>query len=651
MRVQVLALLLLLLLAATAAAEYYGGERKIAVSGSEVDIGKWIDIRYDMCMDTPEGYYSVWSQYQYSRSGVKSAATFQLGLVYDFRVETGIPRVDQLNQRARVAFGQVAASWADPNPLDAHSHALEVSIDFGAPSGWEYETTRVYVECRIYNATSGKLVGYWSDSASFVTRFRPTGWRSGGRTCEWGPLDEAAEFSGECIIEVPWYGKNEVSPGDFGAQYWNTGVKPKPEAFGEYYVFVDHQWPKTSDGKFAFYMMSGLKRGDVNKNSGNYTKDAKVKPEYLDYVWYITGGSPAVKVRFGPGSPSALSAVFEESLLQRWVGDEYYRHNRVPEPGSHGYLSRGIPVFYSVKARLLPPLWASAALTAPRSTVPEIRHVLFTLAEIRGEPYTFFGLNITEDGYCRIHGLKSKWGWAPTEIRTPADSSWAHEFAALALGFSDGYPGVRQVVVMDIVYKKFKNCTGVAYAVVVNVPNGVARTYVDGQPLTLSLREAPWLVPFGGIGRVKLGVDFEYTWLGQTVKPPLSDKGGIEAIERRGGEYYITGYTLVDAASVYFGIHDSFYIDFMAAEQAADGEAPNYEVLDCLIVSPWRDVAFGDREYKIKTPVGELTVVSPLMKNWPYPWTKHSYGALILAARLAVPSYMPTDIFVQNSWQ
>jgi len=407
MRIQVLALLLLLLLAATAAAEYYGGERKIAVSGSEVDIGKWIDIRYDMCMDTPEGYYSVWSQYQYSRSGVKSAATFQLGLVYDFRVETGIPRVDQLNQRARATFERAAASWADPNPLYAYGHNVIVHLSYNAPSRWEYVVTYVRVECRTYNATSGALVGYWSDSASFVTGFRPTGWRSDSKTCEWPPLDKAAEFRGECVLQVPWYGSNVVSPSDFGADYWNKGVKPEPEAFGTYSVHVNHWWPNMNK-RFDFFLMSGIMGEDENRNPGKYTKDAKVKPDYLDYVWYITGGSPAVKVEFGPyNDTSALHAVFEESLLQRWTGNEHYRHGGVPESEPKTYTGTGIPVFYSVKARPLPPLWASAALTAPRASVPEVRYLFFTYHEF---PILmarlYHGLSLTKDGYCRTGGLR-----------------------------------------------------------------------------------------------------------------------------------------------------------------------------------------------------------------------------------------------------
>ena len=555
MRVQVLAILLLLLAASAAAAEYYiGGERKIAVTGSVEDMGWWIGVRRDSCLDQPPGFRGEWSERRYTSGGVRYAR-FLMGLVFDFSVETGIPRVDDINQFAKAAFGQAAAPWAMPQPLVARPHSLDVRVEYSAPSMWGYETTHVYVECRIYNSTSGALVGYWSDRASFVTMFMPMGWESGSISCRWSlSLDSRA--AGSCTLSVPWYGKNWVSPGDFGADYWNKGVMPKPEAFGTYRVHVNHQWPKKGD-KFSFLLMSGLKRGDVNKNPQKYTKDAKVKPEYLDYVWYITGGEPFVEVRFGPGKASALRAVYEESLLQRWVGDEYYRHGGVPENEPRTYTGIGIPVRYELKIRLLPPLWASVMLTAPRATVPEIRHVLLTLAEVKNEQgykekRTFYGLYITGGGYCRIHGLKNSSGWAPAVIRTSSESWWAHWYAAEALGFEGAYPGVKQVIITDTASAKFKNCTAVAYAVVVNVPNGVARTYVDRQPATWSLRDVPWLIPLGGIGRVRLNMDFEFVWLGYVIRPPLLDKGGIEAAgcDRNG----IGSDDFVEHISEYLGI-------------------------------------------------------------------------------------------------
>ncbi len=190
---------------------------------------------------------------QTSRTVTRNAFDFEMGLVFSYRVETGFPRTDKA-QEAR-GSEPYAAQWGDPNPLKTE-YRVQASVRFSAPRQWTATVTEYVIRCEYYNKTSGELVGSTTVTVTTAKDVRGEGWQSGERSCDLLILDTADSGEYACTLTVPWYGKETVEPGDFGAQYWEN--VPSVDQFGSYEMTVTHEYLEGAGGSLRFLQMSGL---------------------------------------------------------------------------------------------------------------------------------------------------------------------------------------------------------------------------------------------------------------------------------------------------------------------------------------------------------------------------------------------------------
>ncbi|MEM1804325.1 MAG: hypothetical protein QXR80_07490, partial [Desulfurococcaceae archaeon] len=159
-----------------------------------------------------------------SRTVTRSASWFEMGLKLTYKVETGFPRTDKA-QEARGSM-PYAAQWGDPKPLETRYRVRVRNIEYNAPTSWIATVDTVEVKCEYYNATTGQKIRETVMYFTLAKNVQGQGWQSGSTQCNLLVLDEREEGQYQCTLNVPWYGKNTVEPGDFGAQYWWSGHRP-----------------------------------------------------------------------------------------------------------------------------------------------------------------------------------------------------------------------------------------------------------------------------------------------------------------------------------------------------------------------------------------------------------------------------------------
>ncbi|MEM1924973.1 MAG: hypothetical protein QXH44_07865, partial [Pyrobaculum sp.] len=203
----------------------------------------------------------------------RSASWFEMGLKLTYKVETGFPRTDKA-QEARGSM-PYAAQWGDPKPLETRYRVQVHNIEYNAPTSWIATVDTVEVKCEYYNATTGQKIRETVMYFTLAKNVQGQGWQSGSTRCNLLVLDEREEGQYQCTLNVPWYGKNTVEPGDFGAQYWWKDNKPEESQFGQYKMTVTHYYE--GEDVLRFYIMSGLAPGQYNTNTDGTTNKIYMK--------------------------------------------------------------------------------------------------------------------------------------------------------------------------------------------------------------------------------------------------------------------------------------------------------------------------------------------------------------------------------------
>jgi hypothetical protein len=683
-RTAVLLLAALALLMAAAAAKAFflsDSSNEFPVGGKEEDIYEWVKNKVTACTALSSGRCSCSASVSWSQWGSVRVYYMPHGALFDFLVQTGIPRIDAFNQAPRARVDAAATQWANPNPLRTY-HRFRVEVRYSVPSGWKYHVTMATVTCKCCckdDRGNVQCSTAFSDSLSVVDEFEPLGAVSGSASCDLN-LDAADRGSCSALFTVPWYGKTSCDPGDFGAKKWQRGVKPRGDesTFGRFYVRIYYDWNNASDGRLRFYMMSGLTAGSLNPNPEGLTEGVKIEQDYLDYAWFIAGGSPSAEIRTGENGKELffsgatrdhLYHFYEDSEFEMASGRGDYEHPNHPvrstaeeECEKSGGVCTwdvvGVPLYYIIKGRVLPKWWGALGVSGIKNTVPEIK--VAEWMEVRRNDTGLRGIYVGFDpdcNYTRLRKSNAAGGCCgescscvlPGECAgkdAPPGSCNGPVYDLLAADF--GYDPPYQVAILAHLYKEVKpGCRALAVAYVVNVPNGRATALMSGAAYAtheLAARRGaiPWLVPYGGMARATFDTDFDYEWAGEKRKPEKVP--GTEGVEMSGYRNKLPGWRPVEGQWYrVLGIRTSSpaRVDFAVG---GEHEGVYQTGMSDLVLSPWVDLKFGDEKYVVKTHLGDLEIPAPVVPNW-YIWqgTRESYSYYFATTKDARDaSYMRT---------
>ena len=572
-----------------------------------------------------------------SRTVTRSASWFEMGLKLTYKVETGFPRTD----KAQSAKGSMpyAAQWGDPKPLETRYRVQVLNIEYNAPTSWIATVDTVEVKCEYYNATTGQKIRETVMYFTLARNVQGQGWQSGSTQCDLLVLDEREEGQYQCTLNVPWYGKNTVEPGDFGAQYWWSGHRPDEGQFGQYKMTVTHVYSQGENNALRFYKMSGLAPGQYNQNTDGTTDKIYMKKEYFDFVWFITGGYPKVDIKWGRGNLSGLLAAFRESRFVRTFGEKSEVWNRAPGVATGRTIQTvGIPFRFDLDARVLPPQWMNIRVGAPKNTIPTVRYALYSLANIEGSWRVFKGYD--PKTCVPVNATRFEVTLKPEDLQKAGGGKASRANNALARVVAEDVRAVWYtpvLVVVNHVWKKHNStCYGFAVAYVVATPQGSTTAYVGKVAVQQNGgTEGYWYIPLGGIGKERFSAEFDLEFMGQ--KAAVAGKEGIELA--KSGAAVPPLYGSAGKAKAFFT-----WVGIKAASWPyvwlAAGQESIYRVF--RFVSPYTtliptaDITFGSAPWTIETPVGTLTVPASVIPNayaiWPdhYKYYYHSFGAQVL---------------------
>ncbi|MCX8136500.1 hypothetical protein [Pyrobaculum aerophilum] len=581
------------------------------------------------------------------------ASWFEMGLKLTYKVETGIPRTDKA-QEARGSM-PYAAQWGDPKPL-LTEYVVGAYIRYNAPTQWYATVDNVEVKCEYYNATTGQKIRETTIYVKVAKDVHGVGWESKFVPCGLQVFNEKDEGQYQCTANVPWYGKNTVEPGDFGAQYWWEDSKPQESQFGQYEMGIDHVYSQGENNALRFYIMSGLAPGQYNQNIDGTTDKIYMKKEYFDFVWFITGGRPEVEIKWGRSNLDGLLAAFRESRFVRTFGEKSEVWNQAPGVvRDHTIQTVGIPFRFDLDARVLPPEWMNIRVGAPKNTIPTVRYALYSLANtaINGarnwyvfkgyDPRTCVPTNTTQ--YYAV-------GLTPDHLQNARGGSVSYSnyiLTELVKKDIDAKLKEHFVIVSHIWKKHNSTCYGFAVAYVVATPQGSTTAYVGKVAVQQNGgTEGYWYVPLGGIGKERFSAEYNLEFMGQKASI-VAGKEGIELVriparfEQVGNAKSFFRWVGIRAASwpyVWLAAGDESISDFRNIGSAT------------IVFTPTAEITFGSTPIEIETPVGLLKVPSSVVPN-AYateglpPYYYFSFGAQVTRFTSAATdwSYTPSNDF------
>ncbi|MGC9119090.1 MAG: hypothetical protein ACP5I3_08910 [Thermoproteus sp.] len=600
-----------------------------------------------------------------SSSGIRLASWFVMGLNLNYTVDTGFPRTDKA-QRALGASG-VAAQWGDPNPLQTY-YKVQGDISFNAPTGWQYRVDTYTYTCRYYNASNAsQLLRTVTFSKSFVTEFQPTGWTSGNKSCALASFDQSAEANYTCTLSVPWYGKNTVSPSDFGADYWALNVMPKNDSlanyFGTYSMRITHQCASGPDGAIRFFIMSGLIPRVYNINWDETTANVYMNDSYFNYVWYIVNGKPSIGIikDLGGGGARPLASVYPETKLKWTFGDKSGTVNAAPDNGVFTISTTGIPFRFDADLHALPPMWGDLLVVAPRATVPHIEVKTFSLVLENGSWNVYIGY---DPKTCkRKNATRIEVALSPDDLQKAGPGKSCRSNAALTevVWRATGSFTSSESVIAHIYKKVSDTCWAFAVAYVVPVPQGKASAYVDGVYIGSNAAVGFWYFPAGGISKAMLSAAFDLTFMGAKGRI-IPGTEGIEIVPGTDIQNDIVNKptsTLNKLKNLFTWFAVKSYGGWPYVYVALD--KANASALDLLYgraLVPMASITFGETPYVYKTPIGNLAIPKEVIPNVYGRWYWYgdvkyypdSFSTVVPQINSWTPSYTPSaDVYLHRA--